>query len=100
MLAGGRKRPDGTTLSWHVTDPHVVIASGIVPFLIDWGDTPHPSQNAVQGLALTGFRAEHPEAKATRDVLGSLALDLAVDEGPTPALIATINTPRGTVELR
>ncbi len=44
----------------------MVIANGIVPFLIDWGDTPHPSQNAVQGLALTGFRAEHPEAKATR----------------------------------
>ncbi len=99
VLAGGRTRPDGTRLSWHVTDPHVVIASGIVPFFIDWGDTSHPSQNAAQGLALTGLRAEHPEARATRRALCSLSLDLVVEEGPMPALIATIDTPRGTVEL-
>jgi hypothetical protein len=33
-------------------------------------------------------------------MLAALAVDLPVTSGPAPALIATIETPRGTVELR
>ena len=34
-----------------------------------------------------------------RDILSGLGLGLQVESGPTPTLIATIRTPRGTVEL-
>ena len=99
VLAGGRQRPDGSAINWHVTDPHTVVAEGVVPFLIDWGDSTHPASDVVQGLVLLDFRSEHPEPSSTRETLLQLALDLTVTEGPHPRLIATIDSPRGTIEL-
>jgi len=70
-----------------------------VPFFIDWGETPHPSATAPVGCELVDLRAEHPDAGRVRDILNGLELTLQVASGPTPALIATIHAPRGTVEL-
>ena len=100
VFAGGRNRPDGSVLSWRITDPRQGIAGGIVPFFIDWGETPHPSRSAVGGLQLISFRAEHPDAERVGETLRDLGLDLPVDVGPTLALIATLQTPQGVVELR
>jgi hypothetical protein len=35
-----------------------------------------------------------------REVLAALGARLPVDEGPEPALVATLDTPRGRVVLR
>jgi ketosteroid isomerase-like protein len=95
-----RRRTDGVLLSWTYTDPRTLIADGIVPFFIDWGQTPHPSRSAAAGVTLVGLRAEHPEPERVRGVLRLLEIDLPVDRGAAPALIATLETPRGRVELR
>ena len=100
VLSGSRRRPDGTTLTWQVTDPHRIVAGGVVPFFIDWGETPHPAQSAASGLELTGLRGEHPDVARVGEILGRLGLKLPIDPGSTPALIATLQTPRGIVELR
>jgi hypothetical protein len=100
VQSGGRKQPDGTVLAWKVTDPFMPREGGVVPFFIDWGETPHPSATAPVGCELVDLRAEHPDVGRVRDILNGLGLDLQVEPGPTPALIATIRTPRGTVELR
>jgi len=97
---GSRRRPDGTLLTWRFTDPDAVAADGIVPFLIDWGESPHPSRGAARGLSLLGLRAEHPEPRGTRERLARLGLALPVDGGAAPALVATLHTPRGEVTLR
>lgn len=98
--SGGRNQPDGEVLAWMVTDPFMPREGGVVPFFIDWGETPHPSEIAPVGCELVDLRAEHPDVGRVRDMLNGLELDLQVESGPTPALIATIRTPRGTVELR
>ncbi len=98
--SGGRKQPDGSVLAWKVTDPFMPREGGVVPFFIDWGETPHPSDSAPAGCELVDLRAEHPDVGRVRDILNGLGLDLQVESGPTPALISTIHTPRGTVELR
>ena len=107
--ASGRGRPprvcntrleDGVVLSWRLTDPFTVLANGIVPFFIDWGQTPHPAQSAAQGSNLADLRAEHPGPKPVQEMLNRLALDLRVYAGSRPALIATITSPQGRVELR
>jgi hypothetical protein len=100
VLSGSRRRPDGVLLTWRYTDPGHVVADGIVPFFIDWGKTPHPAAGAARGASLIDLRAEHPEAQRVRDLLARLGLDLAVEQGAAPALVATIECPRGRVELR
>jgi hypothetical protein len=100
IIPGSRKRSDGVLLSWRYTDPRTVVADGIVPFFIDWGETPHPAASAAAGASLVDLRAEHPDADRVQRTLRQLGLDLAVRPGSRPALIATVTGPRGSVELR
>jgi hypothetical protein len=100
VRAGSRRRPDGTVLAWRLTDPQPLVADGIVPFFIDWGATPHPAGAAPHEATLVGLRAEHPGGDRIAAQLLRLGVGLEVRLGSEPALIATLETPRGQVELR
>ncbi len=97
---GSRQRPDGVTLSWRFTDPASVAAEGIVPFFIDWGDSPHPAETAPRAGRLVSLRAEHPDAPAVQRQLQSLTIPMSVTTGPRPALVALIEGRRGETALR
>lgn len=99
ISSGNRTTPEGVRLAWRFTNPRTVIAGGIVPFFIDWGETLHPAQTAGQGAALVDLRAEHPNAEEVQKTLRSLGLRISVVRQPDAALVATIESPRGTVEL-
>jgi hypothetical protein len=99
VRSGRRRRPDGTILTWQLTDP-LAIADGIVPFFIDWGASPHPAGTAPREIALIGLRAEHPDGDRIGAQLLRLGVDLDVKVSPQPALIAALETPRGRMELR
>jgi hypothetical protein len=100
VIAGSRKRPDGVVLSWRYTDPNVVVADRLVPYFIDWGKSPHPALTAAPGVTLVALRAEHPDATRVERMLAQLGLDLHVQTGPKPALIATLDGRKGRVQLR
>jgi hypothetical protein len=100
VQSGSRRRPDGVLLSWRLTVSPVLTADGIVPFFIDWGKTPNPAAALPKGCVLVGLRAEHPDADRIRAALSALGLNLRVDAGSAPALIATIRSAHGDVELR
>jgi Glyoxalase-like domain len=100
LASGSRRRPDGVVLAWRYTDPATVVADGLVPFFIDWGSSPHPALTAARGATLVQLRAEHPDAPRVQKMLDDLGLDLRVSQASRPAIIATIDGPRGRVELR
>jgi hypothetical protein len=100
VASGSRKRPDGVVLSWRYTDPATVVADGLMPFFIDWGMSPHPALTAAKGATLVQLRAEHPEAPRVQKILDQLGLDLRVSQASAAAIIASIDSPRGRVELR
>jgi len=100
VIPGSRKRPDGVVLAWTYTDPRVVLADRLVPYLIDWGPSPHPSATAARGITLIGLRAEHPDAARVQAMLKQLGLDLVVTRGPRPSLIATFDSLKGRVEFK
>ena len=97
---GSRRRPDGVLLAWRLTVSPELIAGGIVPFFIDWGETPHPASTLPKGCTIVALRAEHPDANRIQADLSALGLNIRVDKGAGPALIATIRTAHGDVELR
>jgi hypothetical protein len=99
-VAGSRQRPDGVTLKWTLTDPGVAPGVTLLPFFIDWAESPHPAATAARGPVLVSLRAEHPRPDLAREPLAALGLDLAVDAGPRPALVAVLRTVSGLVELR
>jgi hypothetical protein len=100
IVAMSRKRPDGDELRWTMALRDDMPGDGLIPSLIDWGESPHPSDDLSSGGTLVDLRAEHPLPDDIRRILSALQLDLVVTQGPTPALIATIDTDRGRVELR
>lgn len=98
--AGSRKRTDGVLLSWRFTSPATVVGDGLVPFFIDWGESPHPAVTAARGARLVGLRGEHPQPDRVLNLLHALGLDMKVTQGWLPALVASIEGPKGRVELR
>ena len=97
--AGSRQKPDGSVLSWQLSSPTAMLLDGAIPFLISWGDTPHPATTAPGGGELVEFRIEHPEADKVREALTVLGVDITVTEADKCMLIAGIKTRRGIVEL-
>lgn len=87
---GSRERADGTTLRWRLTDPYAERMGGVVPFLIDWGDTPHPAASAPPGGRLLELRIEHPEPERVETVLAELGRAVEVASGAVPRLVAVV----------
>jgi hypothetical protein len=100
VIGGSRSLPDGTELTWKLTDPMIRLHDGIVPFLIDWTDSRHPSVGAPQAGTLSRLRARHPEPDAVARALAALGVELEIEHADRPALIATIAGPNGIVEMR
>lgn len=94
-----RVRPDGSVLSWKLTDPFAPRNRGLIPFFIDWGDSPHPSRLAPGGCLLRGFSVECPDAVVLRSLYEILGIEIPVRPGSTDRLIALIESPNGLVEL-
>jgi len=100
LQPGHREKPDGTLVSWRLTDPYANAFDGCLPFLISWGKTAHPAGAAPSGGTLVGLRAEHPRPVELREALAALGVEMDVRPGTAPRLIATIRTPRGDVLLQ
>ncbi|MGH7642020.1 MAG: VOC family protein [Candidatus Dormibacteria bacterium] len=100
ILEMEREQPDGSRLHWRLTirpGEEMVCA---YPFLIDWGDSPHPSTTAPSGLELLDLQLEDPEPERLRRVLEGIGVDVAVSWAPVPALTAQLQTTIGKIQLR
>jgi hypothetical protein len=89
-----RRRPDGELLRWRLTPPR----TGPLPFLIDWGDTPHPARG-LPVVRLLSFECVHPEPEAVREDLSALGVELNVRQGERSVLIAHLEGPDRQVTL-
>ena len=90
--SGKRAPPNGEEIAWDFTDPMAFPSQGLVPFLIDWGSTKHPGMSSPAVGQLISLRAEHPDPASVRCMLSVLNLDLQVDQGSDPKLVARIQT--------
>lgn len=98
VITASRDTPQGR-LEWRISVPDDgrLLAGGALPTLIDWGRTPHPVALmakpgiTLQALTLRGL------APAAIEALDGCGVAHAADAGP--ALIATLDTPRGRITL-
>jgi hypothetical protein len=100
VAEGARRTAHGVTLRWTFTNPDAMVEGGVVPFFIDWGNSPHPTSGSRRSASLVSFAAEHPDPGRVARSLSAVGLSLDVETGREPALIARLRTPRGDVELR
>lgn len=98
--SGSRTKPDGSEIRWRLTDPYARPLDGAVPFLINWGNTVHPSLVVPSGGQLLELVIEHPEAERVRSALTVLGADITVIAGDEYRLYAKVATKDGLVVLR
>ncbi|KAB1150056.1 VOC family protein [Streptomyces luteolifulvus] len=91
-----RRRPDGTLLEWRLTDGDTAHPSGLVPFLIDWGTSLHPSASGLPVTPLLALSGTAPEPDEIRPLLHAVGTDLTLTAGPV-GLSFTVDTPLGPV---
>ena len=75
-----RRTPAGDLLEWRLTPDRPAGVASVVPFLIDWGHTPHPSGDLAADLRLVALTLVTPDPDAVRRVLD--ALGFHPDRGP------------------
>ncbi len=99
-FAMSRQLPEGQILSWTLTFPMQTEGAGLIPFFIDWGETPHPSHGAAKGAQLLELTLEHPlQEKLDRD-FKILGIEANTVKRSNAALVAKIEGEIGIVELR
>ena len=100
---GSRARPDGRLLKWKTLG--VLNQFGLqgvepIPFFIEWAaDSVHPSQDSPKGCALQAFAIECPDPAGLAGALKGLGIVAEVKRGSNVRLTATLQTPKGKVEL-
>lgn len=95
-VAMSRQGSDGSLLEWQLTMPP---ADPVVPFLVDWGTTRHPSGRGLPVVTLESFGAEHPDPLSIRRVLGTLGVGLELTRAAHTRLKAVLTGTDGRVEL-
>jgi glyoxalase-like protein len=95
--AMSRRTPAGDLLEWRLTQPRFDVGGGLVPFLIDWGTTPHPTTRGLPEAALLEWHANHPSPDAIRPALAALGADLEVRTGDESRLAAVVQGRAGPV---
>ena len=98
VINGHRRTADGTTLAWRITSN--AQAAGVIPFLISWGDTPHPAASAAPGLRLESLHIEHPDPDSITAALRVLGTTVPVIRADRAALVAHVLGPTGGGKLR
>lgn len=105
--AMSRQRPDGVVLEWTLTPPHLD-EGGVIPFFIDWGNTPHPTSSLPVGGFVLELILTHPApdrvkralaAASSPGVLDDEASVIRVEHGETAFVGARLSTSHGVVVL-
>ena len=95
-----RRGADGGRLSWRLTLAPRPLGEGLVPFLIEWGETPHPASTCPQGCRFLALRGEHPKPEVILPQLAALGVELEIRRAAEAGLVCLLESPRGRLELR
>ncbi len=93
-----RLRPDGVELHWTLTLP-TGDSDGLIPFVIDWGDTENPSKTAPGGVGLVALRSAHPDPRPIDRARAALGFVDPVGFGDAAMIEATVRGPAGDTTL-
>jgi hypothetical protein len=93
-----RVRPDGVELRWRLTFPTQATGEGLIPFVIDWGDTENPASSAPGGVELGAIRWTHPQPDEVEPARTALGCPDAVERGAA-AITATLRGRAGDLTL-
>ena len=99
IRTGSRRTPDGRKLQWRTMSVIDPAHDFLMPFFIDWGETPHPSATSVSGPQLISWEVGHPAPEDLQKIYDALGIGITVVTAPKPFLRARIKTADRTIVL-
>lgn len=99
IVQGSRQRTDGSILNWEILMPLPQPAVELLPFMVDWQDSIHPTESLDTHCQLVELKATHPNPLTLQTILQQLQAPLTVTLGTTIRLQAIIDCPRGRIIL-
>ena len=87
---GSRRTPGGALLEWRSMLVISETYGGLLPFFIDWGETPHPGATSAQGARLVRMVVTHPEPDGLRALYQAFEIGVPVRYGNRPAIVVEI----------
>jgi Glyoxalase-like domain len=69
-------------LRWRLTPPQIELHEGLVPLLIDWDSTPHPTSRDLPKTRLSSWAAIHPTPEILQRPLAALGCQLHIAGRP------------------
>jgi hypothetical protein len=98
-VAMSRRKDTGELLQWQLTPDTVATTGGVVPFLIDWGSGPHPSDSLSPQLRLDTLAVLSARPDETGARLAALDVALPIEPATAPGLRCVLSGPRGRFTL-
>lgn len=94
-----RQKPDGTILEWKLAVPPADATGGVLPVVIDWGQTAHPASSLDQGLSVENFELTHPDPGPIADAISRISGEtIEIATGPIK-LSVTLRGPGGDFRI-
>jgi hypothetical protein len=97
---GNRQQANGKMLNWEMSLPLAEPVIEVIPFLLNWKGSTHPTEELEQNCKLKKLVLEHPNPQPIESLLHDLGTDITVRPAKTPGIIVTIDTPNGEVVIR
>ena len=97
ISAMSRVKPDGEEIHWSLT---MSAGPGLVPFVIEWGNTTHPATVTPTGCTLVSLAGTHPDPDHIKALHSAIGINVDVVTGDSVSFEATLDTPNGRVTLR
>ncbi len=95
LIEMNRTTPQGVRLDWQIM---FVAGHPLLPFFINWKQSPHPALNTPAGCTLSGFTVTTTDHSAFKARMSALGIEVTVVEGGD-SLSAELATPSGPVTL-
>ena len=96
---GSRRTAAGELLEWRTLGIATDAYEGLMPFFIDWADTPHPSETSAQGARLVRVVVTHPEPDRLQEIYRELGVQAPVRLGDQPGIVAEIESAGKSMRL-
>lgn len=88
--ANSRSTPSGETLTYEGVVLECAQYRGLVPFFIDWKDSPHPGSTSVQGAVLEALQVTHPEPEGLAAIYAALGVNVPVSHADRQSIVAVL----------
>ena len=98
IIEMSRTRPDGVRLAWQILFVTKHPYGRIMPFFINWLDSPHPTADKPADCELVSFKVVSPRAEEYRAFCQLAGLDVGVESGEI-GFCAELKTPNGLLAL-